>query len=164
VSLLQAYASPALKAEASEHIGRAGQWMLKVRPKTTDDKAMLLVGLQRSGAPQSNIQAAAKAVLDLQHADGGWGGNANLDSDAYATSEALTALLDTRSVTPSSDAYQRGVRFLVGARAPDGSWHVRSRAPKFQPYFESGFPYGHDQWISVAASARAVVALARAIP
>jgi N-acyl-D-amino-acid deacylase len=137
---------------------------LSVRPKTTDDKAMLLVGLQRSGASEANIKAAAKAVFDLQRADGGWGGNANLDSEAFATGEALTALLDSRSVTPSSDAYQRGVRFLVETRAPDGSWHVRSRAPKFQPYFESGFPYGHDQWISVAASARAVVALAKAIP
>lgn len=29
---------------------------------------------------------------------------------------------------------------------------VRSRAIKFQPYFESGLPYGHDQWISVAAT------------
>ena len=33
---------------------------------------------------------------------------------------------------------------------------------KFQPYFESGFPYGHDQWISHAGTAWATMGLARA--
>lgn len=164
VSLLQAYAPPSLKTEVNEHIGRARQWLLRAQPKTTDDKAMLLLGLKRAGAPQSNVQAAGKAVLDIQNADGGWGGNKNLESDAYATSEALAALLDAGIVAANSTAYQRGVRFLVETRASDGSWHVRSRAQKFQPYFESGFPYGHDQWISVAATARAVVALSRSLP
>jgi hypothetical protein len=46
----------------------------------------------------------------------------------------------------------------------DVSWYVRSRAPKFQPYFESGFPFGHDQWISASATAWATIALAPAIP
>ncbi len=41
----------------------------------------------------------------------------------------------------------------------DGSWHVKSRAMKIQPYFESGFPYEHDQWISHAATAWATMAL-----
>ena len=31
---------------------------------------------------------------------------------------------------------------------------------KIQPYFESGFPYGHDQWISQAATAWAAMGLA----
>jgi hypothetical protein len=33
---------------------------------------------------------------------------------------------------------------------------------KIQPYFESGFPHGHDQWISQSATAWAVMALAAA--
>ena len=57
-------------------------------------------------------------------------------------------------------SYQRGVEYLLSTQFPDGSWHVRSRAIKFQPYFESGFPFGHDQWISVAATAWAAQALA----
>ena len=52
---------------------------------------------------------------------------------------------------------------MVSTQFPDGSWHVRSRAIKFQPYFESGFPFGHDQWISVAATAWAAQALALSI-
>jgi hypothetical protein len=53
------------------------------------------------------------------------------------------------------------VRLLL--KAADGSWYVRSRAVKFQPYFQSGFPFDHDQWISAAATAWAVRALAPAI-
>jgi hypothetical protein len=34
---------------------------------------------------------------------------------------------------------------------------------KFQPYFESGFPHGHDQWISAAATAWATMALTLAV-
>jgi len=50
----------------------------------------------------------------------------------------------------------------LGTQFPDGSWYVRSRSPKLQPYFQSAFPYEHDQWISAAATARAVMALAPA--
>jgi hypothetical protein len=44
-----------------------------------------------------------------------------------------------------------------------GHWRVLSRAAKFQPYFESGFPYGHDQWISSVGTAWAANALALAL-
>jgi ankyrin repeat protein len=164
MSVIQAYASPAMKAEADAHLRRTAQWLLTAPTMSTDDKAMLLLGLKRSGAPQARVDAAAKALLAMQRPDGGWGGNANLESDAYATSEALLALLDSGVLKPADPVYQRGVRFLVGTRASDGSWHVRSRAPKFQPYFESGFPYGHDQWISAAATARAITAISRVLP
>ena len=30
---------------------------------------------------------------------------------------------------------------------------------KIQPYFESGFPHGHDQWISQAGTSWAAMAL-----
>jgi hypothetical protein len=163
VTLMQAYASPAMKVESDEHIARARRWLLSAKPVTTDDRASLLIGLKNSAAPKTNVQAAAKALLELQRPDGGWGGNPNLASDAYATSEALCALYET-GMAAGDAAYQRGVRFLLETRESDGSWHVRSRAPKFQPYFESGFPHDHDQWISAAATARAVVALVRAIP
>jgi len=36
---------------------------------------------------------------------------------------------------------------------------VRSRSVKFQPYFDSGFPYGHDQWISAAGTNWAALAI-----
>src|SRR5262249_1029543 len=40
--------------------------------------------------------------------------------------------------------------------------HGASRAPKLQPYFQSGFPHDHDQWISASATAWAAAALAEA--
>jgi len=52
----------------------------------------------------------------------------------------------------------------VQTQAEDGSWHVKSRAPKFQPYFDTIFPYGHDQWISAMATGWAATAVAMALP
>jgi hypothetical protein len=65
--------------------------------------------------------------------------------------------------TPANDAaYRRGVNYLLRTQLADGSWHVTSRAPKFQPYFQSGFPHDHDQWISSAATAWGAIALSYA--
>ena len=47
---------------------------------------------------------------------------------------------------------------------PDGSWHVVSRSKPFQPYFESGYPHGKDQFISIAAAGWATTALLLALP
>jgi ankyrin repeat protein len=164
VAAIHDYAPPSLKEEAAEHLSRARQWMLSARPKTTDDQAMLLFGLRYGGAAEKDVQTAAKGLLALQKSDGGWAPNPYLQSDAYVTGQALWVLSETGVLSVSDPVYRRGVQFLVNTRQKDGSWRVRSRAPKFQPYFESGFPYGHDQWISSAATARAVVALARALP
>ena len=39
---------------------------------------------------------------------------------------------------------------------------MKSRAAKFQPYFDTTFPYCDDQWISSAATAWAAMALSYA--
>jgi hypothetical protein len=51
------------------------------------------------------------------------------------------------------------VNYLLANQAAGGSWAVRSRSFPFQKYFESGFPYGNNQWISAAASSWATMAL-----
>jgi N-acyl-D-amino-acid deacylase len=51
------------------------------------------------------------------------------------------------------------VDFLLRTQQEDGTWHVVSRSFGFQPYFQSGFPYEHDQWISQAGTAMAVIGL-----
>jgi len=164
VSALSTYAPPSLKTEVDEHMARARNWLMNAQPKSTDDYAMRLLGLQRSGAPRNDLLMAGKALMVRQRPDGGWGGNPNLASDAFATSEALCAALDSGVLPVKDPDIQRGIQYLLGTREADGSWHVASRAPKFQPYFESGFPHGHDQWISAAATARAVVVLSRYLP
>jgi hypothetical protein len=59
--------------------------------------------------------------------------------------------------------YQRGVRFLLNTQLEDGSWYVRSRAIPIQPYFDSEFPHGKDQFISAAATNWATMALTWAV-
>jgi hypothetical protein len=51
------------------------------------------------------------------------------------------------------------VDYLLANQAADGSWAVQTRTFPTQKYFESGFPYGHNQWISAAASSWATMAL-----
>ena len=66
---------------------------------------------------------------------------------------------------PASDPiYQKGIDYLLRTQAADGTWHVKSRSIWLQPYFESGFPYGQDQFISTAGTAWAAMALAAAAP
>ena len=121
---------------------------------------MRLAGLKQSGAADREVKQATQALLALQRTDGGWSANANMETDAYMTGVALTALAESKVIKVTDRAYQRGVRYLLSTQFPDGSWYVRSRSPKFQPYFESGFPFGHDQWISAAATAWATQAIA----
>ena len=87
----------------------------------------------------------------------------SLESDAYATGQALVALHEA-GMKASDPVYQRGVSFLLAAQHADGSWYVKSRSDAFQPYFESGFPYSKDQFISMAATSWATAALALASP
>jgi hypothetical protein len=75
----------------------------------------------------------------------------------------LSTLYREGLIKPSDPAYARGVVFLLKTQFPDGSWYVRSRSPKLQPYFQSAFPFDHDQWISTSATAMAVMALAPAM-
>lgn len=160
IRALQAYSIPARKEEFAERIGRARAWLVQAKPVTTEDVAMRLSGLVHAAAPARDINNAAKALLALQRSDGGWGGNPYMNSDAYATGVALVALAESKVLRLTDRPYQRGVEYLLSSQFPDGSWHVRSRAIKFQPYFESGFPFGHDQWISTAATGWAVQAIA----
>jgi hypothetical protein len=103
-------------------------------------------------------------LLKTQRPGGGWGQLDTLPEDAYATGTALVALHEAAGLATSDLRYRRGLAFLLAAQLPDGSWHVRSRSRPFQTYFESGFPHGKDQFISLAASSWATTALALALP
>ena len=118
-----------------------------------EEKAMKLLGLVWAKAYPEDIKAAAQAVMSEQRPDGGWAQLPYVESDAYATGQALTALHAGRSSYSVHDRiYNCGAAFLLRTQRPDGSWLVRSRSFPFQPYKESGFPHGKDQWISAAGT------------
>ena len=105
------------------------------------------------------MTAQAKRILAIQRADGGWAQLPTMASDAYATGQALYAL-QAGGISPQSDAFRKGAAYLLRTQLEDGTWLVRSRAFGFQPYFETGFPHGRDQFISAAATSWAAIALA----
>ena len=82
-----------------------------------------------------------------------------MKSDAYATGSALDALPRAGDLPADYVAVRGGVQYLVDTQQEDGSWHVKTRAKPVQPYFESGFPHGKDQFISTFASSWATLAL-----
>jgi squalene cyclase len=129
------------------------------RGRNTEERAFRVLGLVWSGAAPSTVEQAASEVTASQLADGGWAQEADMQSDAYATGEALVAL-EQSGAGSARDAIRRGVEYLVRTQLVDGSWFVRSHSVPIQAYFESGYPHGADQWISAAASAWATTALA----
>jgi ankyrin repeat protein len=162
IRALKAYAAPGDAADTEARIAKARQWLLNARATRTQEHAFRTLGLTWSNADRPAIDAAARDLQELQQRDGGFSQLPMLPSDAYATGLALFALHEAG--LPSTDlAYQSGLRFLLTTQAADGTWHVRTRALEFQPYFESGYPYGHDQWISAAGAAYATLAIAAAV-
>ena len=160
---LQAYAPAPLKADYARASQRGAAWLAKATAKSNEDHTYLVLGLTWAGASRGSIRKAASALIAQQRADGGWSQLATLPSDAYATGQALTALAEAGAVLPSDPVYQRGVRFLLETQLEDGSWFVRSRAIPIQPYFDSEFPHGTDQFISAAATNWATMALTWAL-
>ncbi len=159
IRALRSYPLAGRQPEIDGRIARAKQYLLAVKPITAYEHAEKLIGLHFAGASDAELQTAAKPLLAMQRSDGGFSQNPHLSSDAYATGIVLWALQQAAVIPTSHPLYQGGVKFLVDTQRADGSWYVASRSPKFQPYFESGFPYGGDQWISSLATAYATMAL-----
>jgi ankyrin repeat protein len=163
IRALKTYGTPGRSVEMKQRIERAKQWLLRANPITTEDFVMRLNGVASAGASASDLRKLAEPILSRQRPDGGFAQRDGLASDAYATGMTLWALANAGVLQPNDNVYRKGVRFLLSTQASDGSWHVSSRATKFQVYFESGFPYGHDQWISTMGTGWAAAALAMAI-
>ncbi len=161
IRALTIYGPPGLKAEFDQRIHRAVAWLKATNPRTTEDRNMQLLGLKWANAGRGSLEDPLQHLIALQRPNGGWAQTPDLVTDAYATGTVLYAMHEL-GVPATDAAYRRGVAFLLRTQLPDSSWHVASRAPKFQPYFQSGFPHDHDQWISGSATAWAAIALSYA--
>lgn len=159
VGILRKYGWPARQAEFERAVARGRAWLERAKPVAEYEHSELVMGLVAAGS--SHAATAAQRLAELQQPSGGWRQSVYLAPDAYATSLALHALR-TAGMAVTDPVYAKGVKYLREAQLDDGSWYVASRAPKFQPYFQSGFPHNHDQWLSIIATAYAVRALAPA--
>src|SRR5262245_3895186 len=146
-----------------EPIARARDWLRTATPRTTLERAMQLLGLTWAKASAVDIRTSAIALLAEQRPDGGWAQLATLETDAYATGQALVAL-QTAGQAVAGAEYRRGAAYLLRTQFADGSWLVRSRTFPVQPLRDTGFPHGKHQWISAAGTSWAAMALALTLP
>ena len=163
IRALRSYGRPENDADTRMSIERARKWLLGAKASRTQEHAFRVLGLAWASADRRSLDAATRALQSVQRADGGFSQLPTIPSDAYATGLALFALHEA-GMPPEHRVYQSGLKFLLTTQAADGTWHVKSRSLEFQPYFESGYPYKHDQWISSAGSAYAVLAIAAGVP
>jgi ankyrin repeat protein len=163
---MQLYMPAELGKESGERQARAISWLLAAAPRNTEDYTYRLFGLYWAGA--EDLSRAAHDLVALQGAGGGWAQLPYMQPDAYSTGQALVALSEAAGIPVSSAAYQKGLQFLLSTQDDPGSWRVHTRmlspAPVSPPYLESGFPYGHDQYLSTDATCWAAMALMRALP
>jgi len=159
IRALQLYAPKGLQPEMAARAQRAHTWLIKAVPQTNEDRTFQLLGLAWANADKQRLQKLAQALLSEQRKDGGWSQYSTMTSDAYATGQALVALHQAGGLSVTDPTYQRGVNYLLDNQAADGSWEVKAHTLRLQRYFESGFPYGHNQWISTAATSWATMAL-----
>jgi ankyrin repeat protein len=156
--------SPASEQASSDRaIAKAVAWLHRSTPELTQDRAFKAIALAWAGDDSERTRIAARTLIAMQRPDGGWSQMPGMESDAYATGQALYALNIAGKVAANDPAYRKGIEYLLRTQAADGTWHVKSRSIWLQPYFESGFPYGQDQFISAAGSAWASIALTTAV-
>jgi hypothetical protein len=158
---LKTFGTPEQHERIEQRFARVREWLPKTPAQDTEDRVARLRALHVLDA---DTESAAKELLESQRADGGWGQLADMPSDPYATSTALLALHYAGALSTADAAYQRGLRFLLSTQLPDGTWHVRTRSKPIQTYYESGYPHGPDQFISITAAGWATTALALALP
>ena len=164
---IQLYHHASQKAQADAAVARARTFLEGRTTRETEERSYQLLGLRWAGAARTTLQTLARDLKAAQRPDGGWNSVNGRDSDAYSTAQALVALHDGGGVAIIDSSYQRGIEFLLKTQAADGAWHVTSRlhppAPLSPPYFDAGYPGGHDQFLSMQGASWAVMALSHAL-
>jgi len=163
VRAIQLYAHPSQKADVAARVERAKGWLLSHAPHATEERVYQLMGAYWCGTEDSAREKMAVQLERLQQRDGGWSSLDGRPSDAYSTGQTLLALHEAAGLAITDPVWKRGIAYLLRTQAQDGSWHVASRlhppAPVSPDYFETGHPYGHDQFISMMGDSLALMAL-----
>jgi ankyrin repeat protein len=148
--------------EIEGRIALARGWLVHSAASETEELAFRLLGLCWAGADRTQLELARGALLRLQRDDGGWAQLATLASDAYATGLAIFALREGGGIDLDQEANRRGIEYLLNTQLADGSWFVQTRSFPVQPFVETRFPHGRSQFISLAATCWASLALSLA--
>jgi ankyrin repeat protein len=163
IQAMHTYAPSDRTAEVAKRIRRGKTWLLSAPAKSTDDMAFRLLGLKSAGASRGERRKAIDALRATQQPDGGWSQLASLQSDAYATGQALYALNVAGGLAVSDPVYRQGVQFLLRTQEEDGTWFVNKRAVPLNNYFDAAFPHGQSQYASFNATCWAMMALLQTI-
>ena len=153
------YGTAELKDDIAARRTAVEAWFAKADAKNTEDQVFRLFLANELGISTKNRESFIRRLLDEQLADGGWAQESGMKSDAYATASTLVALSKAGGISVRHEKWQKGVEYLLRTQKADGSWRVTTRAKPVQPYFESGFPHGNDQFISTFATGWAAEAL-----
>jgi hypothetical protein len=164
IHAIKSYGWPGRREEFAASIGRARRWLWTVEAHTNEEAIFQLLGLNWAGESAGMLTCLVRSLREGQRADGGWAQLPTLESDAYATGQALDTLARFVKNPLTDPAWRRGLRFLLATQEDDGTWHVARRAFPFQPTMNSGFPHNRDSWISAAATSWAVLALTQVAP
>ena len=160
---LRTYAPQAYAAEVADRVAKAKAWLMSAAPMSNEDRTFRLLGLAWAGATGQEMRKMTDELRAQQQPDGGWRQEAGMQSDAYATGEALYALNVCGSLPVSGPEFQKGVQFLLRTQDSDGSWFVNKRAMPANNYFDAGFPHGESQFSSFNGTCWAVMALMQTI-
>src|SRR5262249_32464361 len=80
---LKSYAIPGRQKEISRSVDRARKWLLSANPRSTEERAMRLMGLVWSNTPKDRVATAIKDIREHQEASGGWSQFGRTPPDAY---------------------------------------------------------------------------------
>ena len=137
---------------------RGVRWLAE--SKTDDDPQSLAIRLiiwTRIQKPEEERRQLIQRIEQRQKADGGWSQSPDMESDAWATGQAMYALTEA-GMKPNELTISRGKKFLMQNQKPDGSWPMTSR-----PIAPGGAASTSLIPIIGAGSAWAVMGLVRAL-
>ena len=151
VRALTLYPIPSRKRELNETLRRAQLWLVAAQANSAEERSMRRWDLSWTGSSRRLLEDGIRQVVAEQGTDGSWSQRSGLAPDAYATGISLYALHEA-GMPATAKSYRAGVAFLLRTQYQDGSWLVKTRSFPVQPYFESGYPFGPNQWISSAGA------------
>ena len=140
---------------ASTKVAKIHKWL------TANSKAESQLDLSWRILLGHERKSSVDQLLKRQNADGGWSQTKEMASDAYATGQAVYALVSRGGIDNSAPAILKARDFLAKTQKADGSWPMTSRPPN-NGNGKTGA--GNLEPITVAGSAWAVLGLLQCDP